>query len=107
MILVRMTTTTTRRRRWTTRSPSTLHIHHHDGHTVMTSRCTKSFHALHVNQIGKVWEVTLIVALINNTHVVMMILFAKVKFMIPPFYGLYYANTYLDWEMTVDNKFSS
>jgi hypothetical protein len=47
------------------------------------------------------------VALINNTHVVMMILFAKVKFMIPPFYGLYYAKAYIDWEMTVDNKFSS
>jgi hypothetical protein len=26
--------------------------------------------------------------------------------MIPPFYGLYNAKTYLDWEMTVDNKFS-
>jgi hypothetical protein len=34
-------------------------------------------------------------------------LFAKVKFMIPPFYGLYDAEAYLDWEMTVDNKFSS
>jgi hypothetical protein len=33
--------------------------------------------------------------------------FAKVKFMIPPFYGLYDAKAYLDWEMTVDNKFSS
>jgi hypothetical protein len=33
--------------------------------------------------------------------------FAKVKFMIPPFYGLYDAEAYLDWEMTVDNKFSS
>jgi hypothetical protein len=27
--------------------------------------------------------------------------------MIPPFYGLYDAKAYLDWEMTVDNKFSS
>jgi hypothetical protein len=33
--------------------------------------------------------------------------FAKVKFTIPPFYGLYYTEAYLDWEMTVDNKFSS
>jgi hypothetical protein len=33
--------------------------------------------------------------------------FAKVKFMIPSFYGLYDAEAYLDWEMTVDNKFSS
>jgi hypothetical protein len=27
--------------------------------------------------------------------------------MIPSFYGLYDAKAYLDWEMTVDNKFSS
>jgi hypothetical protein len=33
--------------------------------------------------------------------------FAKVKFTIPPFYGLYDAKAYLDWEMTIDNKFSS
>jgi hypothetical protein len=33
--------------------------------------------------------------------------FAKVKFMIPPFYGLYDVVAYLDWEMTIDNKFSS
>jgi hypothetical protein len=33
--------------------------------------------------------------------------FAKVKFTIPPFYGLYDDEAYLDWEMTVDNKFSS
>jgi hypothetical protein len=32
--------------------------------------------------------------------------FAKVKFTIPPFYGLYDADAYLDCEMTVDNKFS-
>jgi hypothetical protein len=76
-ILVRMTTTTTMRRRWTTRSPSTLHVHHHDGCTMMTSRCIKSFHTLHVDQIGKVWEATLIVALINSTHAVMMILLLK------------------------------
>jgi hypothetical protein len=47
------------------------------------------------------------VALINSTLAVMMILFAKVKFTIPPFYGLYDAKAYLDWEMTVNNKFSS
>jgi hypothetical protein len=33
--------------------------------------------------------------------------FAKVNFMIPPFYGLYDAEAYIDWEMIVDNKFSS
>jgi hypothetical protein len=33
--------------------------------------------------------------------------FAKVKFMIPPFYGLYDAEAYLDWEIAVDNKFIS
>jgi hypothetical protein len=33
--------------------------------------------------------------------------FAKVKFTIPPFYGLYDVEAYLDWEMTIDNKFSS
>jgi hypothetical protein len=33
--------------------------------------------------------------------------FAKVKFTIPPFYGLYGAKAYLDWEMIVDKKFSS
>jgi hypothetical protein len=27
--------------------------------------------------------------------------------MIPLFYGLYDAEAYLDWEMTVDNKFNS
>jgi hypothetical protein len=32
---------------------------------------------------------------------------AKVKFTIPPFYGLYDAEAYLDWEMIVDKKFSS
>jgi hypothetical protein len=87
------------------RSPSTLHVHHHDGRTTMTSRCTKSFHAIHVDQIGKIWEATLIVAIIkhacgNDDP------FAKVKFTIPSFYGLYDAKAYLDCEMTVDNKFS-
>jgi hypothetical protein len=30
--------------------------------------------------------------------------FAKFEFMIPPFYGLYDVEAYLDWEMTVDNN---
>jgi hypothetical protein len=33
--------------------------------------------------------------------------FAKVKFSIPPFNGSYDAEAYLDWEMTVEKKFSS
>jgi hypothetical protein len=33
--------------------------------------------------------------------------FARVKFSIPPFNGSYDANAYLDWEMTVEQKFSS
>jgi hypothetical protein len=33
--------------------------------------------------------------------------FAKVKFSIPPFNGSYDAEAYLDWEMTVEQKFSS
>jgi hypothetical protein len=33
--------------------------------------------------------------------------FSKVKFAIHPFYGLYDVEAYLDWEMIVDNKFSS
>jgi hypothetical protein len=32
--------------------------------------------------------------------------FAKVKFSISPFHGLYDAEAYLDWEMTVEQKFS-
>jgi hypothetical protein len=32
---------------------------------------------------------------------------AKVKFSIPPFNGLYDAEAYLDWEITVEHKFSS
>jgi hypothetical protein len=54
-------------------------IHHHDNHTMMSSRCTKSFHTIHVDQIGKVWEATLIVALINSTHTVMVILLLKLS----------------------------
>jgi hypothetical protein len=58
-----------RRRWWRMMSPSTLHINHHNGITATTSRCTKSFHALYVDQIGKVWEVvTLIMALIVIPH---------------------------------------
>lgn len=33
--------------------------------------------------------------------------FAKIKFPIPPFMGSYYAEAYLDWEMTVEQKFNS
>jgi hypothetical protein len=33
--------------------------------------------------------------------------YAKIKFSIPPFYGSYDAETYLDWEITVEQKFSS
>jgi hypothetical protein len=33
--------------------------------------------------------------------------FAKVKFSIPSFSGLYDVETYLDWEMMVEQKFSS
>jgi hypothetical protein len=33
--------------------------------------------------------------------------FVKVKFSIPPFNGSYDAKAYLDWEMTVEQKFSS
>jgi hypothetical protein len=33
--------------------------------------------------------------------------FAKFKFSIPPFNGSYDAEAYLDWEMTVEQKFSS
>jgi hypothetical protein len=50
----------------------------------MTSRCTKSFHAIDVDQVGKVWEVTLIVALINSTHTVMMILLLKLSLQFLP-----------------------
>jgi hypothetical protein len=74
-----MRKTMMRRRRWRMRSPSTLHVHHHHDSTTMTSRCTKSFHALHVDQIGKVCEVTLIMALINSTLTIMMILLLKLS----------------------------
>jgi hypothetical protein len=81
MTLMRMTMTRrTRWKRWMTRSPSTLHhALHHDGSTVMTNGCTKSFHALRINQIGKVWEATLIVVQTNSTLTVMMILSLKLS----------------------------
>jgi hypothetical protein len=75
-----MRTTTTRRMRWRTMSPSTLHHdHHHDGSTAMTNGCTKRFRDLRINQIGKVLEATLIMALINSTLVVMTILLLKLS----------------------------
>jgi hypothetical protein len=55
------------------------HVHHHDGSTVIINRCTKSFHALRVDQISKVWETTLIMALINSTLTVMTILLVKLS----------------------------
>jgi hypothetical protein len=76
MTLVRTTMMRRMRwKRWRMRSPSTFH----HGNTAMTNGCTKSFHALRVDQIGKVWEATLIVALINSTLVVMMILLLKLS----------------------------
>jgi hypothetical protein len=33
--------------------------------------------------------------------------FAKIKFSIPPFVGSYDAEAYLDWKMTVEQKFNS
>jgi hypothetical protein len=33
--------------------------------------------------------------------------FAKVKFSIPPFNDSYDADAYLDWKMTIEQKFSS
>jgi hypothetical protein len=48
-------------------------------HTAMTNRCTKSFHTLCIDQIGRVWLVTLIVVLINNMLAVMMILLLKLS----------------------------
>jgi hypothetical protein len=78
-----MRTTMMRRMRWKmwmTRSPSTLHhAHHHHGSTVMTNWCTKSFQALRVDQIGKVWEATLIMVLTNSMLTVMMILLLKLS----------------------------
>jgi hypothetical protein len=81
MTLVRTTTTRrTRWKRWMMRSPSTLHhAHHHDGTTAMTNGHTRSFHVLHVDQIGKVWTATLIVILTNSTLAVMIILSLKLS----------------------------
>jgi hypothetical protein len=53
----------------------------------------------------KVWEVIKIIT--TNTMFATMILFAKVKFSVPPFNGSYDAEAYLDFEMTVEQKFSS
>jgi hypothetical protein len=52
----------------------------------------------------KVWEVIKITTTntVHNDDP-----FAKVKFSIPPFNGLYDVEAYLDWEMTVEQKFSS
>jgi hypothetical protein len=79
--LKRMTTMRRMRwKRWMARSPSTLHhVHPHDGSTAMTNGCTKSFHTIRVDQIGKVWEAILIVALTNSTLTVMMILLLKLS----------------------------
>ena len=33
--------------------------------------------------------------------------YAKIKFIIPPFHGKYDADEYLDWEMTIEQKFAS
>jgi hypothetical protein len=86
MTLVRTTMMRRMRwKRWRMRSPSTLHhVHHHDGRTSMTNGYTKSFHALPVDQIGRVWEATLIVALINSTLAVMMILLLKLSLQFLP-----------------------
>jgi hypothetical protein len=43
----------------------------------------------------------------HKHHYVMDDPYAKVKFTIPSFYGRYDADEYLDWEMTVEQKFSS
>jgi hypothetical protein len=53
----------------------------------------------------KIWEVIKITT--TNTMFVTMILFAKVKFSIPPFNGSYDDEAYLDWEMIVEQNFSS
>jgi hypothetical protein len=99
-----MRRTTRRRRR---RSPSTLHVHHHDNSTTMCRRCNKCFHILRVDRINKVWEV-IHIATLNQQHARGNDdSFSKVKFTILLFYGLYDAETYFDWEMTIDQKFSS
>jgi hypothetical protein len=41
--------------------------------------CTKSFHTLRVDQIGKVWEATLIVVLTNSALTIVMILSLKLS----------------------------
>jgi hypothetical protein len=66
-------------------SPSTIHIHHHNGSTAMTSRHRKRFHVLHVDEIGTVWEVTLIMVLINSILEVIMIILLKSSLLFLPF----------------------
>jgi hypothetical protein len=51
----------------------------------MASGCTKSFHGHGVDQIGKVWVVTLIVALSNNMFAVMIIHLLKLSLLFLPF----------------------
>jgi hypothetical protein len=51
---------------------------------MMASRCTKSFHGLRIDQISKVWEVTLIVVLSNSMLTVMMILVLKLSLLFLP-----------------------
>jgi hypothetical protein len=75
----------------------------------LTMMSTPSFLILllaHVDpSTDKVWEVIKITT--TNTMFATMIIFAKVKFSIPPFNGSYDAEAYLNWEMTVEQKFSS
>jgi hypothetical protein len=63
---------------------------------------------LHANvdlSTDKVWEVIKITT--TKTMFAMMILLLKLNFSIPPFNGSYDAEAYLDWEMAVEQKFSS
>jgi hypothetical protein len=75
----------------------------------LTMMSTPSFlillHANIDSSTDEVWEVIKFTT--TNTMFTTMILFAKVKFSIPPFNGSYDVETYLDWEMTVEQKFSS
>jgi hypothetical protein len=63
---------------------------------------------LHTNvdpSTDKVWEVIKITT--TNTMFAMMTLLLKLNFFIPPFNGSYDAEAYLDWEMIIEQKFSS
>jgi hypothetical protein len=58
--------------------------------------------------IVKVWEVMVDVVLMLLSKIMILTLrLSFLKFSIPPFYGSYDAETYLDWEMMVEQKFSS